>query len=118
VAALGELEMEIMGVLWSEAGWTTPGEMRAKLSRPLAYTTVMTVMSRLHRKGLLRRQRDGRAYAYAPVMTREEWLATRMRSMLARSPDRSTVLARFVERLEPDQVVQLRRMIRGVGDAP
>lgn len=119
VRALGELEMEVMGVLWSEAGWTTPGEMQAKLTRPLAYTTVMTVMSRLHRKGLLQRQRDGRAYAYAPVMTREEWLAAQMRSTLTRSPDRSSVLARFVERLDPDQVTQLRRMIRSreVGDA-
>ncbi len=118
--ALGELEMEIMGVMWAEGGWITPGEMLAKLDRPLAYTTVMTVMSRLYRKGLLRRQRDGRAYAYASVSTREEWLAAQMRSTLVRSPDRPSVLARFVEYLDADQVTQLRRMIRSgeAEDAP
>ena len=113
---LGELEADIMSVLWAEAGWITPGEMKARLDRPLAYTTIMTVMSRLHRKGLLRRQRDGRAYAYTPAMTREEWVADQMTSTVNQSQDRPGVLARFVEGLDPDHVRQLRRMIKSQED--
>ncbi len=64
--------------------------------RPLAYTTVMTVMENLHRKGWLRRERDGRAWRYEPTGSRSGYTAALMTGALGTSPDRRTALAHFV----------------------
>ena len=81
----------------------TPAEVRAELGADLAYTTVMTVLTRLHDKGVLTRARDGRAYAYRPadptVVT-----AQRMRQLLDNGDDRAAVLTRFMgELIEEDE---------------
>jgi len=60
--ALGELERAVMAQLWSADGPLTVRDVHDHLERELAYTTVMTVMDNLHRKGQLQRQRDGRAW--------------------------------------------------------
>jgi len=74
---LGELELDVLRVVWRR-GQATVAEVRVALSlrRPLAYTTVMTVMVRLFQKGLLRRAKRGRAYMYSPTKTREEVVAS------------------------------------------
>ena len=66
---LGDLEADIMSIVW-EKGWTTVQDVKDALEprRALAYTTVMTVMTRLADKGMLARQKKGRAYTYAPAI--------------------------------------------------
>src|SRR5258707_7699652 len=95
---LGELEAVIMDRLWE---WGRPALVREVLDdlrkdRPLAYTTVMTVMENLHRKGWLRRDRDGRAWRYQPTGSRSGYTAALMSDALATSADRRTALAHFV----------------------
>ena len=77
---LGELEADIMAVLWDNAQLITVRDVLTALQRPAAYTTVMTVMDNLHRKGLLTRERRGRAYHYRPLWSREEYTARLMRT--------------------------------------
>lgn len=111
---MGELEAAVMDVLW-DRGWSTPGEVHEVLStdRPLAYTTVMTILVRLWQKGRVERERDGRAYAYRPVQSREEHAATRMSELLTATRDRPLALTHFLKALSPDDRAQLRRMLRG-----
>jgi predicted transcriptional regulator len=111
---MGELESSVMEVLWNRGGWSTPGEVHEVLAaaRPLAYTTVMTILVRLWRKGRLERQRDGRAYAYRAVQSREEHAAARMGELLHGVADRPAALSHFLQSLPPEDRVQLRRMLR------
>ncbi|MGH9013223.1 MAG: BlaI/MecI/CopY family transcriptional regulator [Acidimicrobiia bacterium] len=112
---MGELEAKVMDVLWAaEDDWLTPADVHRALSRrrPLAYTTVMTVLVRLNEKGVVNRRRDGRAYAYRPVQTRDEDAAARMREILAAAGDRSAALSRFLASLSPSERAQLRRLLR------
>jgi len=112
---MGELEASIMEVLWNRGGWSTPGEIHDVIAarRPLAYTTVMTILVRLWRKGRLERQRDGRAFAYRPVQSREQHAATRMGEMLHGVADRPAALSHFLQSLAPEDRVQLRRLLKG-----
>jgi predicted transcriptional regulator len=70
-AALGNLEREVMDVVWQN-GETTVREVRSMLVRPVAYTTVMTTLDRLFKKGFVARTRAGRAFVYQAVRTREQ----------------------------------------------
>lgn len=92
----------------------TSGEVRDALprGRVLAYTTVMTVLVRLWKKGLLERQRDGRAFAYHPVESREQWTARRMEELLAAAGNPSGALNHFVRVLSPGERDQLRRILK------
>lgn len=71
-SALGELEREIMEEIWRR-GETSVREIHAAFNERAAYTTLMTTLDRLHKKGLLERRKDGRAFLYAPRVTREEF---------------------------------------------
>ena len=120
VRGLGELEAVVMDRLWS-AG--VPRTVRAvyeelREHRQIAYTTVMTVMDNLHRKGWLRREMAGRAYLYEPVRSREVHSAELMGEALADSADRGVTLMHFVERMSPDEARLLRDALarsRGAG---
>jgi predicted transcriptional regulator len=68
---LGPLERDIMAVVW-EGGEMTVRTVRARLDQFVAYTTVMTTLDRLFRKGLLDRRKTGRAFAYQPIVTEDE----------------------------------------------
>jgi predicted transcriptional regulator len=96
VSSLGELERAVMEVLWDRA---TPVAVRdvaeALAPRELAYTTVMTVLDRLAKKGFVHRQRDGRAWRYEPANSREEYVAQLMLDALALTGDRDAALTRF-----------------------
>jgi predicted transcriptional regulator len=70
--ALGPLEADVMDVLWSRAD-ANVRDVTQRLARPLAYTTVMTTLDRLYKKGLLSRRKVERAFVYAPRLTRAEW---------------------------------------------
>jgi predicted transcriptional regulator len=109
--AAGELEAAALAVLQSAGSPLTPGEVRDRLGDGLAYTTVVTILSRLHAKGVLTRLKTGRAYAYAPVADEPGLAARRMRGVLDAQADRALVLARFVSGLSPADERLLRRML-------
>ena len=89
----------------------SPGEVRYRLDADLAYTTVVTILSRLHDKGVLERRKVGRAYAYAPVADEPGLAARRMARVLDGEADRQAVLARFVSGLSESDEEVLRRML-------
>ena len=109
----GELEAVIMDRLWDQGRPMLVREMVEDLhgDRPLAYTTVMTVMENLHRKGWLRRERDGRAWRYEPTGSRSGYTASLMTDALATSPDRRTALAHFVLQMSPHDAALLREAL-------
>jgi predicted transcriptional regulator len=113
-SALGPLEAEVMAVLWRAAGPVSVrdvvDQLNATRSAPLAYTTVMTVMSRLAGKGILLREQEGRGFAYTPAVVDTAEIA--VRDVLAEFGD--AALARFVERVEldPQLRARLRTLIR------
>lgn len=111
---MGELEAQVLEVLWEADGWLTPGDVHAVLAkkRPLAYTTAMTILVRLWNKGTLERRREGRAYAYHPVQTREERAADRMNELLGDVGDRSAALAHFLDALSPAERTRLRQLLK------
>jgi predicted transcriptional regulator len=106
----GDLEAVIMDRLWEQSRPMLVREMVEELSidRPLAYTTVMTVMENLHRKGWLRREREGRAWRYEPVGSRSGYTAALMTDALATSSDRRTALTHFVLQMSPHDAALLR----------
>ena len=110
----GDLEAAVMDVLWSADG---PRTIRAVLdalapSRPLAYTTVQTVMDRLAKKGLLVREPDGKAFTYAPAASRDDHAARLMQAALESSADAGLALLHFVEGMDPDQQAALVEAVR------
>lgn len=109
----GELEAQIMDRLWDRAAPTTVRELvdEFQQERTIAYTTVLTVTDILHRKGWLSRERDGRAYAYTPVCSREEYSATMMREALATSSDHTAALMHFVAEMPADEAAALRQAL-------
>ena len=109
----GELEAVIMDRLWEQGRPMLVREMVDALhgQRPLAYTTVMTVMENLHRKGWLRRERDGRAWRYEPTGSRSGYTAALMNDALATSSDRRNALAHFVLQMSPHDAALLREAL-------
>jgi predicted transcriptional regulator len=101
----GALEQEVLGCLAAAGRPLTVAEVRADLGDDLAYTTVMTSLSRLHAKGALRRESSGRAFAYSlaadPATMGASVTARRMSRLLDSGQDRADVLARFVADLSP-----------------
>jgi predicted transcriptional regulator len=130
VARLGDLERAVMEILWdlpatTEAGTRptlTAREVAAALdrSRSLAYTTVLTVLDRLERKGLVRRLRDGRAHHYAPMASRAAYVAELMLDALGSASDRGAVLMHFADSVSGEEAEVLRRALglNGTGVEP
>lgn len=114
--AAGELENAVLGLLHAAGTPLSPGAVRERLGGDLAYTTVVTILSRLHAKGVLERARAGRAYLYAPVADEPGLAARRMANVLAEEPDREAVLARFVSSLSRSDEELLRRMLGDTAD--
>jgi predicted transcriptional regulator len=106
----GDLENEVLAALAAAGRPLTPGDVLAALQRDLAYTTVMTTLTRLHAKDAVTRERSGRAYAYAPADTATA-AARRMRRVLDGGDDRTVVLARFLDELDPGDVPVLQRLL-------
>jgi predicted transcriptional regulator len=96
----GALEQEVLGCLAAAGRPLTVAEVLSDLGDGLAYTTVMTALSRLHLKGVLRREAAGRAFAYSapadPAVIGASVTARRMSRLLDSGQDRADVLARFV----------------------
>ena len=70
--ALGHLETTVMEILWAR-GESNVHDVVERVGRPLAYTTVMTTLDRLYKKGLLDRRKSDRAFVYSPSLSRQEW---------------------------------------------
>ncbi|MFF4040041.1 MULTISPECIES: BlaI/MecI/CopY family transcriptional regulator [unclassified Streptomyces] len=107
----GELEASVMAALWAAGAPQTPGQVQLSLGAALARTTVTTILTRLHDKGMVERQRQGRGYAYFPLQDAQGLTARRMHTELDRDSDRETVLARFVAQLSPDDERILRDLL-------
>ncbi|MEU4328671.1 BlaI/MecI/CopY family transcriptional regulator [Nonomuraea dietziae] len=114
VRALGDLESTIMDRMWS---YRRPASVRDVLEdlrreREIAYTTVMTVMDKLHKKGLLRRHPVGKAYVYETVSSKEAYTAGLMRETLANGGNQAATLVHFLERLSPEEAAALESALR------
>jgi predicted transcriptional regulator len=93
----------------------SPGQVRDELGSDLAYTTVMTILTRLHEKGSVTRTRVGRAYVYTPAFAQAERAAAQMRELLDSGFDRTEVLAQFVGSLTRDDERTLAALLRRAG---
>ncbi|MDR0342520.1 MAG: BlaI/MecI/CopY family transcriptional regulator [Nocardiopsaceae bacterium] len=115
----GALEAEVMAVLRAAQAPLNPGEVRLSLAasqaEELSYSTVVTIMSRLHAKGLLARERAGRAFTYTPVDD-ASLAASRMSQALDTGTDHQAVLTRFVSGLTGRDARLLRRLLAGDQD--
>jgi predicted transcriptional regulator len=117
---LGELEADVMEQLWRQGEATVRSVLEAinaTFEKARAYTTVMTVMGNLDRKGMLTRRREGKTDIYTPVMSRKEYLDARARAeagaLVGRYGDAAYMaFAREMDRLDPQQRRQLRRLAR------
>ncbi len=109
----GDLEAVVMDHLWSAGEPLTVRDVLERIVRepPLAYTTVMTVMDNLHRKGVLSREREGRAFHYWPTKDRAEHTAELMHELLSGSGDTSVTLLRFLGHMSAAEVKKLKRAL-------
>jgi predicted transcriptional regulator len=128
--AAGALEAEILAILREADGPLSPGEVRQRLGPrqapgqqadgqqagaqrgELSYSTVVTIVSRLHAKGLLARQRAGRGFTYTAVDD-ASLAASRMRQALGSEHDHDAVLSRFVSGLSGRDAWLLRQLLAG-----
>ena len=117
---LHELESEVMEELWRSGGSTVRTVMEAlnhEAASPRAYTTYMTIMARLHKKGFLKRRRQGKSDFYSPVMNRDQYRDARaqadVKALVNDYGDLAlTHFARQMEGLDPKRREQLRRLAR------
>jgi predicted transcriptional regulator len=98
---LGPLEVTVMEILWSR-GESNVRDVVDRLGRPLAYTTVMTTLDRLFKKGLLARRKSDRTFIYWPAMNRDEWEHKRTGDFVAgflsvAEPSRELLISCLVE---------------------
>jgi len=117
--ALGPLEAEIMDLIWAREGPITVADVHQSLAcrRPVAYTTVMTVMTRLADKGLLNRRRSGMAYVYTPAVTKQEFTGSLVKSVIDGLLEdfSEAAMAYFLTRLgdmDEARLAQLEKIIR------
>ncbi|HEY6562582.1 MAG TPA: BlaI/MecI/CopY family transcriptional regulator [Polyangiaceae bacterium] len=114
---VGDLERAILDTLWANSEPLSVRDALRQIRRrpPLAYTTVLTVLDRLHEKGLVHRHKQGRAFLYRPALTKAEWLGQRAARVLAsENREGPAVLAAFLdsaERADPKIVNELAQLI-------
>jgi predicted transcriptional regulator len=115
----GDLEAAVMQVLWSRTEAATVRDVLAALQtpKPLAYTTVMTVLDNLHRKDAVTREMRSRAWCYRPVRSRAEHAAELLQGVLDDAGDPGAVLMHFVAVLDPVIVEQLQQAVRAARSA-
>lgn len=106
----------MLAALWSRGEAQTPAQVQEALSggageRELAYTSVLTTLSRLHAKGLVEREARGRGHAYRPTAGAAQLAADRMRALLGAGTGRAEVLNHFVAGLSDDDETMLRDVL-------
>ena len=109
----GQLESAVMDVVWAQNRPCLVREVREQLhyGRPLAYTTVMTVLAILYGKGVLRREKHGRAWRYWPAERREEHDARLMAEILRSGGDSRVTLRRFLDRMSDEDLTAIRNVV-------
>ncbi|WP_298748501.1 BlaI/MecI/CopY family transcriptional regulator [uncultured Serinicoccus sp.] len=118
--SLGDLERAVMDILWSEGPELSVRDVLDHLERrehhkELAYTTVMTVLDRLTKKGVTERTREGRAWQYSPAASREELAAGALRSALDTvQADRTAAMLHFLDDASPGELDDLRAALAEV----
>jgi predicted transcriptional regulator len=110
---LGPLELTVMEVLWRH-GEANVHDVVGRLDRPLAYTTVMTTLDRLYKKGLLDRRKSERAFFYSAHLSRDEWEQKQARELLSglRSESLISCLVDVVEQQDEALLDELEKRIR------
>jgi predicted transcriptional regulator len=118
VRGFGDLEAVIMHRVWEYGKPVTVRELFDELSaeRTIAYTTVMSTMDNLHRKGWLSRVKEGKAYRYSATASREEYSARLMREALDAGGDTEAVLSHFVAQIDSGESEALRSVLRKLRD--
>ncbi|MER5432141.1 BlaI/MecI/CopY family transcriptional regulator [Streptomyces sp. NPDC002588] len=107
----GELEVLVLSALREANGPATAGWVQQHLGDDLAYTTVITILTRLLAKGAVTRERSGRSFAWLPTSDEAGLAAHRMRRVLDAERDRGAVLASFVTGLGTDDERLLRELL-------
>lgn len=108
---LGSLEAGVLEILWADDAPLTPADVLERLDADLAYTTVMTILTRLWNKGLADRMKTGRAYSYSATTSEAGFVAARMRQTLDASSDRMATMGQFLDGLDEQQHQQLRKLL-------
>src|SRR5712691_6883658 len=110
----GDLESVIMHMVWDHDSPVTVRELfdELKQERAIAYTTVMSTMDNLHRKGWLERVKEGKAYRYTATASREEYSARLMREALDGGGDTEMVLSHFIAQMGGAESEVLRAVVR------
>ena len=115
MATLGDLERSVMNLLWSAENPLNAYEIQASLTgasgKALAATTVLTVLSRLEKKGFVTRERSSRPHRYVASASREDHVAELMHEVLGGAADHVAVLERFVGRVSPAEAAVLRALL-------
>jgi len=111
----GELEAQVLTALRAADGPVPAAWVRERLGGVLAYTTVMTILTRLQAKGAVTREREGRSFTWTAAADEAGLAAHRMRRVLDSERDRGAVLASFVSGLLPQDEDLLRRLLHEAG---
>ncbi|TDD74335.1 BlaI/MecI/CopY family transcriptional regulator [Actinomadura darangshiensis] len=112
---LGQLEAEVLAALAGAGGSASTAELVDRLDGAPAYTTVNTILHRLHEKRLVSRARVGRHYRYRLAVDESELVADRMRDHLRHASDPGTVLNRFARSLSVEEARKLREFLDRLG---
>ena len=108
---MGALESQVLTYLWQAERPVTPREVLDGTSPDLAYSTVLTILTRLWKKGLAEREQRGRTYLYRPRLDEADYVAAAMERELHRARDQAAVLSRFVDKLPKKDVRLLRELL-------
>ena len=117
-SSLGTLEARVMNVVWTR-GESSVRDVCEEIERPLAYTTVMTTLERLFKKGLLIRCKSGRAFLYSPAMDRDEWERRRAGGLVAaflegRNGSRELLLSSLLDAISNHDAALLHELERKI----
>lgn len=107
----GRLEHEVLAALWAAGAAQTASQVQQVLPVSRAYTTVTTILGRLHEKGLLARERDGAAYTYLPLVREDAVAARQFGQLLEAGADRRAVLRGFVTAISASDADLLRELL-------
>ncbi len=108
---LGDLERRVMDILWDRSGDELTGRDVAAHLPGHAYTTVLTVLTRLERKGLVRHERTDALHRFTATATRESYVAGLIHDVLGVGAERRAALVRFAETVTPGEAAVLRRAL-------
>jgi predicted transcriptional regulator len=107
----GALESDVLNALWRAGRPLHPSDVRELVPGELAYTSIATILTRLHAKGLVTRRAVGRAFEYSPVVEESELAAQRISRVLASASNRQAALASLVDKLSSGDQATLRRLL-------